>query len=71
MRARVHGMADEFCIPAKAVGLLNEDADLSLKVRRLHEFEDAAAAAIEEYAEGASLIYQQSMVSTNNSNAVP
>lgn len=58
MRVRVLGMADEFCIPAKPVELLNEDADLSLKVRRLHEFEDAAAVEVEEYAEGASLIHQ-------------
>ena len=55
-------MADEFRIPAKPVDLLNEDADLSLKVRRLHEFEDAAAVEIEEYAEGASLMHQQSMI---------
>ena len=45
-------MSDEFCIPAKPADLLNEDADLPIKVRRLQEFEDAPAAELEEYAEG-------------------
>ena len=45
-------MSDEFCIPAKAEDLLNEDADLPFKIRRLHNFEDASPAEVEEYAEG-------------------
>ena len=45
-------MADEFCIPAKAEDLLNEDADLPFKIKRLQNFKDAAPAEVEEYAEG-------------------
>jgi len=45
-------MANEFCIPAKPDDLLNEDVDLPLKIRRLHAFDAAAAAEVEEYAEG-------------------
>ena len=45
-------MSDEFCIPAKPADLLNEDADLPIKVRRLQEFEEAPATEIDEYAEG-------------------
>ena len=45
-------MSDEFCIPAKPADLLNEDADLPIKVRRLQEFEEAPATDIDEYAEG-------------------
>ena len=45
-------MANEFCIPAKPDDLLNEDVDLPLKIRRLHAFDNTAAAEVEEYAEG-------------------
>ncbi|CAL5220968.1 g3074 [Coccomyxa viridis] len=45
-------MADEFCIPAKAEDLINEDEELPFKIRRLNNFEDAAPAEVEEYAEG-------------------
>ena len=45
-------MGEEFCIPAKPADLLNEDADLPIKVRRLQEFEEAPATEIDEYAEG-------------------
>ena len=45
-------MTDEFYIPAKPDDLLNEDVDLPLKIRRLHTFDIAAAAEVEEYAEG-------------------
>ena len=45
-------MADEFRIPAKAEELINEDADFPLKIERLHSFEGAAAAEVEDYAEG-------------------
>jgi hypothetical protein len=64
-------MADEFCIPAKAVDLLNEDAELSLKVRRLHEFEDAAAAELEEYAEGAKSEHQQIVIFSQRKPCCP
>lgn len=48
-------MASEFHIPSKAQDLINEDVELPFKVRRLHNFEDAAPAEIEEYAEGGQL----------------
>ncbi len=45
-------MADGFYIPAKPEELINEDAELTFKIRRLHNFEDASPAEVEEYAEG-------------------
>ena len=61
-------MTNEFCIPAKPQDLINEDVELPFKIRRLHNFEDAAPAEIEEYAEGntyffsvLAIIYRRSL----------